>query len=774
MNKVLIFGSSFVATLASGPSAERRLDTAWNADNVAATAGAGGCHFAPTSELFAHKWLTRAVEASGQVDHYEHANDMDPNSYTKSADSGTDITTTFVEGGAYTSNLVNSITKGSWEDDDILIARLSVDLVMDNYQTLTSGAQANYKFYDWKSGDWAATSVGARSGSSTEGLEQMTALCIYKNGRPDCGTNETPSEDSCCLSSDIGVDISSGGNNNGGSYDNSFVSYDQMTQGTVYNKESDVIHVGLRKILGVATTCGEASGGDFASGSPLDSGKDNIFVWAHLEATATAQFDLTYVKHQLNANAETGYKESGDGDAATGYDEDSDEITYTLTINVQQPQTHDLLFIEEPVESTTTLFSDRPEDANGVTKYRVDYMDDFHSAGGVAFSMNPTSATMDCGLELTVESQRSQHWHCFRNAAARSRPTSAVDSTDFTGSNNGDAELGAFSISGSSGLQDLDSSGTCHAHLDVTCSDPITTISAVDTRTCKVIVDSSMNAAAIVDRKSDYSDCVTSDWFSHAPSFYVNHKPLVGSYETAIVQAVRLTNNRRYPKGADTAPTSFVSVGDSTKFPISNQYDSSSNSNFQCGDATQDCSTEDPYVLLHAAKVEAELEFENGVGPFTTTAYDGQGEPNTGAPGGDADDYYGDCAKCTDSDTSTWSTCKVYDKSNTGGTALVAASGLNGQGATCDTNGPSYTTGDVDLINPPENYPEAYVFGVATFSFSTKKPGEATREAATENWVVPKDGNQAGTPSRRLRETKTTGPVQTTLFVNAMQNVVQK
>ena len=673
MKKVLLFGSSLTLALAEGPSADRRLDAAWGQST--ATGASDACYFVPTADLFAHRWITRSVEADGQVDHYEHVNSMDPNSYTTSADTGTDLTGTFVEDGSYTSNLVNKVTKSTWETDALLIARLSVDLVMDKYQTLTTGAQANYKFYDWKDNDWTATSIGAKTGSTTEGIEAMTAICVYKNSRPNCDTNETPSTDQCCLASDIGVDISSGGN--GGAYNNGFTSYNNMVEGVVYSKSSDEIHVGLRKILGVATTCGEATGGDFTSGVTLDSTKDNIFVWAHLEATATAKFELTYVKHQVldNNDVETGYEESATANAANDYDHGDDGITYTLTINAQQPQTHDLLFIEEPVESSTTLFSSRPEDAGGVTKYRVDYMDDYASTGGVTFT--DSSVNMDCGLTLTVESQRSQHWHCFRSPGAESRPDSTVSSTDFTATDNGDAELNAFSITGSTGLQDLDKSGTCNAELKVTCSDPTTTITGTDTRSCHVIIDSNMNAAAIADRKVDYASCVTTSWFTTEDSFYVNHKPLVGSYETAIVQAVRLTHTRRYPKAADSVPATFISVGDSTKFPISNQYDATSNSNFQCGDSTQDCASEDPYVLLHAAKVEAELEFENGLGPFTTKAYDDSGEPTTGYPG-DADDYFGDCVLCTDTDTSTWSTCKVYDKIHTHGHDLDPTHGLLG------------------------------------------------------------------------------------------------
>jgi len=694
MNKILLFGSSFVATAANPTlttsSSERRLDNTWGAGNVGATAGANSqnCIFRSTNDLFDHTWIQTEASADGSTPKI------------------------FDEDDEWT-NLISTTNDAAWKADPLLIARIEVDLKLTNYEAVAQTPDTkNYKYYDWVAaggGSWIPTKL------DHHGEEQMVAICVYKNSKPNS-----------CEADDILVELEDGVTDYGNTV------YEQEYSGT-----EKTVDVGIRKVLGVASSCGVS--GDLQH---LGDGSEDIFVWAHLEATAQLKFKLSFSQLEPEVTDEQALD--------AGYDIANDNIQYTLTVTTNEPETHDLLFIEAPAELTSTLFTDHPDsDVDGVSEYKVIAGDQYSSTGGITIT-DPGTA-MTCGLELTVQSQVGNHWHCFRSADGQKNPGIKF-STDFDTTDDGDA---AITTGIDYGTDTATINDNCAAKLDVTCTSAVSLVSGVDTRECRVSVLAGMSNAVLATRLADYRDCVSKSWFDAAPTFYDGHVPITGYYSTAIVEAVRLTNDRRYPKDAHSA--SYQDVNGASVFPVEQT------NQFMCGDATNDCATQDPFVVLDANKVEATLTFEHGIGPFKTQTepYDATAsalvDPATGVL-----DYFAKCTggtgvQCSREDTSTYTQCTGASTENT-----------------CDADGPDYHSGWKNLVIPPANYPQVYVFGAASFDFVVAEEDGST--AQSQEMVNPVDSQQPAAPAtRRLHShIKTAKATRKTLFVNALQNVVQK
>jgi len=798
MKSALILGTTF-ATAFAGNHERQLTNVAWNPQDIAgSTAGATGkiCVFKDTDFLFAHKWGMLAwSHGSGHTDEddlTDHGHGWNQDEHgTDDDDSGNNANSNgFAEGGEYDSNLLSKLTntgtatRDAWTTDSIVLARFAVDLTLTNYASLvTDAATKNYKFFEHNTDD--CTTPG---GSDHEdcwrdwngdmagypGREAMTRICVYKN------------KDDNCEAGDITIEVSDGGD---------------LGDGVSTPTPSKQVNIGLRKILGVATTCGDSvDGGDREQ---LTSGADDIFVWSNLEAEAEFQFTLTYLvsgdnneDHIAPLDSSNTYDTdalapSGDTDSADTF------ITYTLDVRAPEPATHDLLFIHAPVINTVeTIFTSHPggQGAGADTRYRVDYHGEVETTGGIAIT--GADGTQECGLTLTVKSQTNGHWHCFRDANAKTIPTS--DSTEWS-DEDGNAALTTLATTLN---PDDNGNAACTAQIEVKCSSALEMVSGTDTRECKYN-SYGTEADAITKRAKDFKECQDASWFIETPSYYVNENVLNGHYETAIIQAVRLTDTRRYPHGADTLTAS----GGASTEQIKDTFGGDETTVWECGDDNQ-CATEDPYVILDYNKVTASIDFA-GIGPFTTdisrnSCWDGT-DPTTatatqaatmeaacadqGAQGqGDhiAVCSGGDHASVVDRETSHCYRQDIPTFTCSGNTNDGAADyGCTQWTDTADTtvpkpaadnDGPSYKSTEVALINPPDIFPEAYVFGVANFRFTTAGSSNPTYQ---QDIVTPTQGNQptAPIPTRRLRAAAAepeSNLVQRTLMVNAVQDVISK
>jgi len=680
MKSVLLLGTTLATTIAAGPQAGRQLDTAWTLDGGiqdGSTGGSSGCVFRTTNNLFDHTFSV--VDKS-------------------SADSAN----VFDEDGSANTNVIGQATYASWEDDAIVLARFEVRLDLTNYAAATSGTTANYKFYDYHTAGTGATGW-VNTALSAAGQETMTKVCLYKNSPSACTTGDYLIELDD-HSSGSGIDTAGAGNEDS-----------EAATTTQNNSAEKTLKLGLRKILGIATTCGE--GADLDGG--LDSASDNIFVWADLTATSDTTFKLEY--HVNQGNDDQSANPSGDLTGSQTY------VTYSVNVATSKPETHDLLFIESPHAETSSLFASHPDaDNNGKTEYRVDYHTGFAAAGGITIS--GVDSSQSCGVTLTVNSQRANHWHCFRDADAKKSPNS--DSTLFSDDEGIHVDSGQLATLTTATMSN-NGNDACTANLVVDCTSGTATVTGADDRICSV-PGAGGPGTDPSDTLADWTDCTTSAWFVNEPSYYVDQTMIAGEYSSAIIQAVRLADTRRYPHSAESATYQDVK----TNFP-------SETTTFMCGDNT--CASQDPFVVLDANTVVIDLEFANGIGPFNTEK--------------DESARTGECTLCSDSDTSTYTTC-------TGVTS----------GHDCDANGPDYDSGDVNLVNPPSGFPEAYLFGIVSFNMNSYDASGAANGGTNpqQEMIEAEDGTQPDAPARRLSSMPQMVPSHTTFLVNAVQNVIQK
>jgi hypothetical protein len=290
--------------------------------------------------------------------------------------------------------------------------------------------------------------------------------------------------------------------------------------------------------------------------------------------------------------------------------------------------------------------------------------------------------------------------------------------------------------------------------------------------------------------------------------YFTQEVVLQGEYHAAIVQSVRLTSDRRYPismtKQADNSGATYVDVG--TKFGASS---ADYNSQWYCDDAN--CASSDPYQVLDYNKITASITVPGLIAStpdYTTSTWAAintktNGVWQTGNPMATStsvsatSNIYGSPAAVT-------STQGEWACSKTGG-ALTGCN--NDQSIGAANNGPNYNSGWVKIKEPPMGYPEAYVYGVVSFSFKDGAKTETTPMVndptpftgisanaddkrlvvASDNQQVAHTGNggdatgtahingaqSSSSPSRRLGATSSS-MVSKTLIVNALTNVIQK
>jgi hypothetical protein len=748
--------------------------------------------FRSTNDLFAHTWEIRewSLHTNG-TERYANAilEAGDEDSATPGITAGAAFETASTETPfkQYHTNDYDA-PLAQWQNESLVIAEFDIDLKLTNYAAAALNDDTkNYVYYDYTdvadgngatpSTNWKATRLANADNKDLDsngftvnkGEEVMTRICVFKNDASDCtgyGSDDL-----------ILVEVTDALNPDGSAKLDG-------TPGPEVN-----LKIGVRKVLGVATTCGISTNslGGVASNQgdvsdQLSALSKDIFVWAGMDATADLRFQLITNKHgnHLVNGLATGIQDVP-GNAAE-YDEN---VTYSLTVSTTEPETHDLLFIEEPkLYDTATHFTSHPDaDGDGTTEYRVD-LDDLtyeDSTGAVLVTADDDTNEMACSVAMTTFSANSNHWHCYRNAASQKEPNSQstefnADATHTTNATGGTASNVLSALAQQTVDGTIINSGTCQVQLTVSCSDARPTVTLTDNRECSIPY-YGPQADAQEARRQDFKSCVDDTWFSNTYYFYNNEVLLTGTYDSAIVQAVRLFQKRRYPVTVSTTPGTYIDVGD--------KFGTIGSDNWECdGDTT--CASADPYKVLDFQTVGASVELSGLVAStkiYDTSTYDA----------------------IDNATSSTWTTANPGDtaadatKTNALGYAQVAAVHTDtatwdctDESTGCGTSGsgPNYDSGKVDILDPPYGYPESYVFGVVSFDFQHGDREGATADAfstnsktdytgvtannQTESIQTPNDDQQGAPPSRRLRSSQEDSRVAKTFIVQPAQYTVQK
>ena len=225
MKKVLLFGSTLATTLAA-PTADNRRLAIWDQETEA---GSDGCHFMPSSKIFAYH--------------------VDAGFTAATPDAASEYTN---EG---------STSIGDWNDASVAIhlGTFAIDFILDNKQI----ADSNYNYYKFASGAWSLeTGFSAVAGSSRASKDEMVTVCFYKNAEP-----------TAC---------------NGATYKQEVTVAFPTTTSTTATDTTAPVTIALRKILGVSSQCGS---GD--TGYDLDGGAKDIFVWSDLQASNSVDYTIT-------------------------------------------------------------------------------------------------------------------------------------------------------------------------------------------------------------------------------------------------------------------------------------------------------------------------------------------------------------------------------------------------------------------------------------------------------------------------------------------------
>ena len=245
----------------------------------------------------------------------------------------------------------------------------------------------------------------------------------------------------------------------------------------------------------------------------------------------------------------------------------------------------------------------------------------------------------------------------------------------------------------------------CTAQLSTSCTAAISTpFKIVDGRKCY--------------NKQD-GPCAPADLLINPDGgYYVQPEETDTSYiitsESVIVEAIRLNNERKMPGGDDATVETFSGKAVSDE------------RTFQCDNVQ--CSS-DPYILL--ARGAGDTSFQVDI------AWNGQGRSTTG---------------CQDSSTDSRRTCALP-------TEIGAA--VTGLGTT------TTDTGLTSLVLPGLNYPQFYVYGLATFKSSTSLHSQIDPNAPDQDT----DTNSAPFP-RRLGGPRESSVNSQTIVVVGPQTVV--
>ena len=272
----------------------------------------------------------------------------------------------------------------------------------------------------------------------------------------------------------------------------------------------------------------------------------------------------------------------------------------------------------------------------------------------------------------------------------------------------------------------MNNNNDCTAYMTQQCVIDDHTIQIEDARHCYNVEDGDSNDEVCTD------DEVKNNWPAITPSASVTFDA-----HAAIVQAIRLNNARRYPKGDDANADDYQRVSGDNYVTEGSTY-ARQNNKFLCNDDT--CAAYDPYVVL-----ASQSEHQNGQNGLIVHCYSDNGEGSFAYP----------------SPITTGCNDQTYASPGCGTPSVHAV--------TCDTQSParlpaagSSGTDAVTLQLPPADFPQFYVFGISTIrSYQSDGTSQSDKDADhdsgtasgvhTENQgsVIPNE-QSVTYPSRRL------------------------
>ena len=642
MKSAILIGTTMLASTSvlADPVAEKRNlgNTPFkHGGNLITDASMDGtiCNFMSTSEIFANHFDAGFVDKSGTIEQ------------------------NFVAGtGKY--NYIGSTNAAAWDSNDAIhLGTFTVSFVLDN----KIAADGNYKFFKFNSAanpnpKWEDESAYTANGA--EAKQDLVTLCFYKNSLPaDCN--------GATYTQEVTVDLPDTGE----------TKYDSTTPTTI----------SLRKIIGVASKCGV---GD--AGYDLTGGAEDIFAWADIKDSHQLDYGIT-VTNLDTANDGSTYPSDGSGvhDLAGSDDgHNSGAVSYTLTLN-HNHDVHDLLFIDGDVSAIAQAANsagtfDTVADGQVDLNYGVGYS----VAGEVV--RDAASQSKTCNSVLTVDAMgletggtamavgQDAVWHCFRTGDRTNLfPTS--------GASDGDSSTGALdTLNNGTNVQQHDS---CTAKLTTTCDLANFAITGTDGRTCTPDVNGGVTTQEVDGSPGAVLtelDCLDSPFWMRNFE-YEAFVPVSIVQEAAIIQAIRLRDERAYPKDAKGEHGTAKTVTSLLGTLVAQTTD------WVCDDS--DCS-EDPYKVL-------------GVETKTSFVYC----PSSG-------NLVGIQNQNQVSKSSFTQAC----------TATVENIGI-----------------EVGIETPPADYPETYVFGAVSYKVTTQttsgpKITEKDGEPGASQVTTPIDGDE--------------------------------
>ena len=639
----------------------RRL-AAWGGGTGAGDAD--GCKFLPISDLFKF-----------HVDAYDE-----------------DTWTNVVSESQITANVMSI---ADYVDNEIHLATVDVVFSLDNFNAASQTqaqtdyevdtgrdpASSNYDYEKWESNSWAndATLDTGRTATTTRpGTQTMGTVCFYKPGyavdnklNDDTGSGKmefdftSPSDgSSVCGDADFIYAVPHTNLPHITQADILSTTSGNYANATTYLGTTTEHSINTHKTLGVSSTCGTDGNSDGAI--------NDVFTWAVMKATGTLEYNVK-VTVDRGSDAHNTFLTNDPSNGAL--DSKGDKPTIFVTVTVTQTHMtvpHDLLYISgnfDPGEQT-------------IKASNADFVEDFtiEMEAGVSGSVkwvddDSEFSTFDiklhCSAELEVTSADG-NWHCFDGAEGV--PTSS--NFELAGTSGATTTYVDTTSSGEDGSA-MNSANDCTAYMTQQCVVNDHKLHIEDARHCYNVNEGSENDEACAD------DEHRGEWPAISPKEEVDFDAY-----SAIVQAVRLNDVRRYPlgdaAGADNYYTKWVDQGEKDYSVATNSAFATSGSKWQCDDTNGDCSATDPYVVLAAADESDSITVQC----FSDSGSGSYGTPTPIVRGCEDDPY-----------------------------VASGCSAASQHPVTCTTESPARLptgSGQVKIQLPPALFPQFYVFGIST------------------------------------------------------------
>lgn len=711
---------------------------AWDFGATASSGGTSACHFMPIDEIFA---FNVAAYDGGHTEQ-----------------DGTAHVADWSEIEQHSTRHIAQDSLVAFLGREMPVASIDILLELDHYdENSDQGAvgatntntrsgpgsknlysSSNYRLQKIDAGSWSMDTdleTGeTRDGETRKGSEKIGSLCFYKKAYDVTNTIHTGTNGKITWS----VDATSDGTTACAACDadprchiyavddplkNLEVTQDDMTEPWNSNDWNDqVAHTGaattknvaVHKTLGISSKCGignDASNDqDFGHGdNTLQSGTANggedldndVFAWALLKAAGDISFKLKVTVNRadnrdfLDTNTALAGS-NGNTNAQTyskGEDASGDTPGIYLQIDLEQTTMtypRDLLYISGDHTPADAVIL-HGQESGDYEEFEVE-MDATYS-GAVQFYEGTFAAPNDgatdnvfdvdvqCTPVLTVTSDDG-NWHCLDGTDDDMPSSSTTDTSYFT------EDQG--SQTGNSFDDTLSQTAACTAQLATTCEVDGHSIFIKDARHCYNSGTMQVDGSAA----SNPEDVCAND---ERKGFWPALMPTAtNSFEahSTLVEAVRLTNTRRYPKGQLAAADAFDPPSPTDRYTAGTAtiQDATTNDDWECD--ANDCDSADPYIVLSAVTDSA----------VTVRCWaDETGENNNGMT-----NSYGSPKQivtgCDDTGTAS------------GGYTSSSCTDPSAHKVSCEVSGSvsSAPASAVNLQLPPEQFPQFYVYGIST------------------------------------------------------------